>query len=57
VKSAIFGGNSARLYRFTPEQRRALATDRVAEAKTQYDRHGAGRTNLRYGYVTAPGQG
>ena len=55
VKSAIFGGNSARLYQFAAGERRALAGDRVALAKADYDRHGEGRTNLRYGYMLAPG--
>ena len=57
VKGAIFGGNSARLYRFTPEKRAALDQDRVALAKADYDaeegRGGRGRTNLRYGYMSA----
>ena len=56
VKAAIFGGNSARLYRFTPEKRAALDLDRVAVAKADYDaeegRDGRGRTNLRYGYMS-----
>ena len=51
VKSAIFGGNSARLYNFTAQQRAALADDKVAVAKAEYDLHGDGRTNLRYGYM------
>jgi hypothetical protein len=51
VKSAIFGDNSARLYHFTPPQRAALDGDRVAVAKAEYDLHGEGRTNLRYGYL------
>ena len=54
VKSAIFGENSARLYHLTPAQRASLPNDRVAVAKAQYDLHGDGRTNLRYGYVQAP---
>ena len=54
VKSAIFGANSARLYGFSPQQRRALADDRVQQAKADYDRAGGGRTNLRYGYVAPP---
>ena len=57
VKSAIFGGNSARLYQFTAEQRKALSGDRVALAKAEYDQHGEGRTNLRYGYMQAPQRG
>jgi predicted TIM-barrel fold metal-dependent hydrolase len=51
VKNAIFGGNSARLYAFTPQQRAALDGDPVALARAEYDLHGEGRTNLRYGYM------
>ena len=51
VKSAIFGDNSARLYGVTRPQRASLANDRVAIAKAEYDLHGEGRTNLRYGYM------
>ena len=53
VKRAIFGENSARLYNFTAAQRAALKTDKVALAKMNYDQHGDGRTNLRYGYMQA----
>ena len=49
--SARVGGNSARLYNFTPQQRAALANDSVTVAKAEYDQHGEGRTNLRYGYM------
>ena len=55
VKNAIFGDNSARLYRFTPEQRVSLASDAVSVARAEYDLHGEGRTNLRYGYMQAAG--
>ena len=51
VKNLIFGGNSARLYHYRPEQRAALSTDFVTAAKADYDLHGEGRTNLRYGYM------
>ena len=51
VKTAIFGGNNARLYDFKPEQRATLANDRIAEYKEVYEREGAGRTNLAYGYA------
>ena len=51
VKNAIFGDNSARLYHFTRQQRASLAGDKVALARAEYDLHGEGRTNLRYGYV------
>ncbi len=57
VKSAIFGENSARLYGYTKAERRALAGDRVAQAKQDYDSAGAqARTNRRYGYVAASGR-
>ena len=54
VKNAIFGGNSARLYNFTRNQRTALAGDVVARAKIDYEQFGEGRTNLRYGYMQGP---
>ena len=52
VKSAIFGENSARLYRYN--RRAELTTDRIALARATYEREGPGRTNLRYGYVVSP---
>jgi uncharacterized protein len=51
VKTAIFGDNNARLYNFKPEQRVALLDDGLAHYKTLYAKHGAGRTNLAYGYT------
>jgi uncharacterized protein len=51
IKTAIFGGNNARLYDYKPEQRAALADDRLANYKALYAKHGAGRTNLAYGYA------
>jgi predicted TIM-barrel fold metal-dependent hydrolase len=51
VKTAIFGGNNARLYKFTPKQQAEVITDRVAQIKDTYEKHGPGRTNLAYGYV------
>jgi len=54
VKKAIFGDNSARLYKFTPAQKAALDNDFVAAAKADYDKYGDGRTNLRYGYMQKP---
>ena len=52
VKTAIFGGNNARLYNFDPAKRAALARDGIAEAKVAYQKDGSiGRTNLAYGYV------
>ncbi len=55
VKAAIFGANNARLYDFKAEQRAAIAGDRIAEYKTVYERDGAGRTNLAYGYALKSG--
>jgi uncharacterized protein len=49
VKSAIFGETNARLYKY--EKRTALATDRLAVMKKDYEEEGASRSNLRYGYV------
>ena len=49
VKNAIFGETNARLYKY--EKRMALATDRLAVMKKAYEKEGASRSNLRYGYV------
>ena len=51
VKSAIFGENNARLSNFSAAQRAALDHDRFTEMKAIYEREGAGRSNLAYGYV------
>jgi predicted TIM-barrel fold metal-dependent hydrolase len=51
VKTAIFSGNSARLYGL--EQHAELTRhDRFAALKADYLQTGPGRSNLRYGYVT-----
>jgi hypothetical protein len=50
VKSAIFGLNSARLYRY-PVPAVDLPQDRLARRKADYEAAGAERSNLRYGYV------
>lgn len=52
VKTAIFGGNVAKLYAY--ERRAELAQDRFAAAKLDYELSGEGRSNLRYGYVRKP---
>ena len=51
VKTAIFGDNNARLYDFKATQRMALLDDSLARYKDLYAKHGAGRTNLAYGYA------
>jgi predicted TIM-barrel fold metal-dependent hydrolase len=50
VKTAIFGGNSARMYRYDT-RRAGLENDGFALAKAEYLRAGADPSNLRYGYV------
>ena len=50
VKNAIFGTNSARLYKFEMTAH-AWESDRMALRKTEYALSGPGRSNLRYGYV------
>jgi uncharacterized protein len=51
VKTAIFSGNSARLYALKPEQHAALGGDRFAALKATYEQAGPARSNLRYGYI------
>ncbi len=48
------GGNNARLYKFTPQQRAAIENDRFARINETYDRDGGDRSNLFYGYVRKP---
>ena len=52
TKTAIFGENSARLYKY--DRRAELENDRIALAKIDYEKSGDGRTNKRYGYVVKP---
>jgi predicted TIM-barrel fold metal-dependent hydrolase len=52
VKSAIFGGNNARLYNISP--RRAmleLKNDRITAWKEEYEKEGPTPSHMRYGYV------
>jgi predicted TIM-barrel fold metal-dependent hydrolase len=50
VKRAIFAQNGFRLFGY--DQHAELATpDKFAQIKTEYERAGAERSNLRYGYV------
>ena len=50
VKTAIFGENVARLYRYNRHAELA-GPSRLAELKGEYERRGMGRSNRRYGYV------
>ena len=51
VKTAILGGNNARLYGYSPKMQAALQDDKVAYYKGLYEKHGGDRSNLAYGYI------
>ena len=52
VKSAIFAGNSARLYKVHIQAALgAITTDKIAAIKAEYVAMGGMRSNTRYGYV------
>ncbi len=51
TKSAIFGENTARLYKFQRHAELGGPRDRLAELKERYERSGTGRSNRRYGYI------
>jgi predicted TIM-barrel fold metal-dependent hydrolase len=50
VKQAIFGANSARMYRYDTKKA-AWRDDRFAAIKSDYERNGRDPSNRRYGYV------
>jgi len=51
VKSAIFGENNARLYKYPIVQKSELVRDRFAQLRAQYEEEGPDRSNRTYGYV------
>src|SRR5260370_2355102 len=56
VKSAIFGGNNAKLYGIEPKRTMLeLSHDRFAAMKAEYEKAGPEPSNLRYGYVVPNG--
>ena len=56
VKTAIFGGNNARLYGIEPKKTQLdLKKDRYAVLKAEYEKAGPEPSNLRYGYVVPNG--
>jgi uncharacterized protein len=56
VKTAIFGGNNAKLYNIQPRRAmQELQNDRFAQLKAEYDKTGPEPSNLRYGYVVPNG--
>ncbi len=50
VKTAIFSGNSEKMYRYDTRHA-ALGNDSVAQVKARYAAAGGERSNLAYGYV------
>ncbi|HZQ01260.1 MAG TPA: amidohydrolase family protein [Reyranella sp.] len=50
VKRAIFGANSARMYKYNVKKA-AWRDDRFAAIKADYEKRGRDPSNLRYGYV------
>ena len=52
VEARILGEANARLYKY--ERRSALAGDRMAALRREYEEAGPARSNLRYGYVVRP---
>jgi hypothetical protein len=52
VKTAILGGNNARLYTYPVMQKSELTHDRFAALRDEYVQGGGSRSNLlTYGYV------
>ncbi len=52
VKTAVFGGNSARVYKLDVKAAQGTMTrDKVAAIKAEYIAMGGTRSNARYGYV------
>jgi predicted TIM-barrel fold metal-dependent hydrolase len=54
TKTAVFSGNSARLYGIAQSHAELMQHDGLAALKADYAAKGGGRSNLRYGYVTKP---
>lgn len=55
VKSAIFGGNSARLYNLHVKAALGAVTgDKIAAIRAEYVAAGGMRSNARYGYIYRP---
>jgi predicted TIM-barrel fold metal-dependent hydrolase len=51
VKTAIFGENNARLYKYPIQRKAELAHDRFARLQAQHEQSGIGRSNRTYGYI------
>jgi uncharacterized protein len=56
VKTAIFGGNNARLYGINPKKAMLdFKSDKLTALKADYEKEGPARSNMRYGYVVPNG--
>ena len=56
VKTAIFGGNNARLYGINSKKAMLdFKSDKLAALKADYEKEGFGRSNTRYGHVVPNG--
>ena len=54
IKSAIFGGNNARLYNIDQKKAEAeMGKDKLTKLKLAYEEAGPDPSNLRYGYAAA----
>jgi predicted TIM-barrel fold metal-dependent hydrolase len=54
VKTAIFSGNAARLYRLDVKAAVGpIGSDKIAAVKEEYLAAGGSRSNLRYGYISS----
>jgi uncharacterized protein len=51
IKTAILGGNNARLYKYPIKQKAEFSHDRFAPFQERYEQSGEGRSNLTYGYI------
>jgi len=54
IKTAIFSGNTARLYGIEQSHAELIRRDGLAVLKADYAANGGARSNLRYGYVPKP---
>jgi hypothetical protein len=55
VKSAILGGNAAKMYRVNPRTALGeISNDRMVAIRAEYLAAGGERSNARYGYVARP---
>jgi len=55
VKTAILGGNAAKLYNVNPKTALgAITNDKIAAIRAEYLAAGGERSNARYGYVARP---